>query len=69
MMSVKKDSQVAPTPRVTVEDVAKNVQPKQEIKEQGPTNSYFFLDMRNSLILIALVIALEIALYFAKLIR
>lgn len=36
---------------------------------KSPEHSYFFSDLRKSLILTAIVVALEIALYFARLIR
>lgn len=42
---------------------------KVEPSETSKKNSLFFSDLKKSLILVSIVIALEIALYFAKLIR
>ena len=42
--------------------------PQREIPKQPP-QKYFFSDLRKSLILVVVIIALEIGLYFAKLIR
>lgn len=44
--------------------------PKLSLPEQKPPeNSFFFGDLKKSLILTTIVVALEIALYFAKLIK
>lgn len=39
------------------------------INEQTVAPRYFFTDLRKSLILVVIIIALEISLYFAKLIK
>lgn len=64
MQSVKMvEPKNTPQSKAPQEKIA--VPAKPEVKE----NSYFYKDFRKSLILVAIVIALEIALYFAKLIR
>jgi len=48
-----------------------NVKQTSEVKktEQAIAPKYFFTDLRKSLILVVIIIALEIGLYFAKLIK
>ncbi len=61
---IKKNAPLIPTPQaapVKTESL-KNV-------TEEVSNSYFFPDLLKSLILVAIVIALEIALYFARIIK
>ncbi|PIQ72169.1 hypothetical protein COY13_00570 [Candidatus Roizmanbacteria bacterium CG_4_10_14_0_2_um_filter_36_35] len=53
-----------PTPSLTSETVSKTT-----VNEQVVAPRYFFTDLRKSLILVVIIIALEIGLYFAKLIK
>ncbi|MFH0979349.1 MAG: hypothetical protein V1803_00130 [Candidatus Roizmanbacteria bacterium] len=53
-----------PTSLLTSETVSKTI-----VNEQAIAPKYFFTDLRKSLILVVIIIALEIGLYFVKLIK
>lgn len=57
---------VAPIKTVTSDKI---INETVEVKEKKAENSFFFSDLRKSLILVSVVIALEIALYFARIIK
>lgn len=57
---------VVPVKNVSGEKIIKEAA---ETKEIMPENSFFFSDLKKSLILVSVVIALEIALYFARIIK
>lgn len=56
----KQKSDISPSPVIPVET---------EIKTINPPPTYFFIDLKKSLILVFIIIALEIGLYFVKLIK
>ena len=66
---VKPQAQVAELPQEDLKVKIVTSKDSIDAEKYKASNKYFFSDLRKSLFLIALILSLEVSLYFAKLIK